>query len=201
MRTIQTNLYQYSELSDKAKQRAREWYTGDDFDFQDDSVFYDFTEICDILGIDLLDSKNKSQIYYRGFSSQGDGACFNGIYRYKAGSVKALGEYCNDSELLNIAKRLQVAQKKLFYKTRVKITHSGGYCHAYSMDYSFANDIYPDLDDRCESCLEIIECMRDLSKWLYKTLQNEYEHQTSDSVVAETIEANEYEFLESGKIS
>ena len=201
MRTKTINIYQYSELSEKAKQKAREWYTGEGFDFSYDSVFDDFAQICDILGIDLSDSKNNPKIYFSGFDSQGDGACFNGIYRYKAGAVKALSEYCNDSELLDIAKRLQAAQKTVFYKTRVKITHSGHYCHYNSMDYEFSNDIYPDLDDRSESCKAIIECMRDLAKWLYRTLEADYYYQTSDAAVAETIEANEYEFLESGAIA
>lgn len=198
MRTIQTNLYKYSELNEKAKQNAREWYTGEGFEFQYDCVFDDFTQICDILGIDLSDSKNRSQIYFRLAYSQGDGACFNGEYRYKKGAIKAIGEYCNDTELHSIAKRLQTAQKTVFYKTRVKITHSGHYCHYNSMDYSFSNDLYPDLDDRSESCKAIIECMRDLAKWLYRTLDKECEYQTSDAAVAENIEANEYEFLESG---
>lgn len=199
MRTIQTNLYQYSELSEKAKQKARDWYTGEGFEFQYDFVFDDFTQICDILGIDLSDSKNNSQIYFSGFSSQGDGACFNGTYRYKKNALKNMMQHAPiDTELHSIAIRLQSAQKTVFYKTRVKITHSGSYCHYNSMDFDFDNDLYPDLDDESESCKAIIECMCDLAKWLYRELENEYDYQRSDSTVAENIEANEYEFLESG---
>jgi hypothetical protein len=200
MRTETINICQYSELSEKAKQRAREWYTGDGFYFHDDFIFDDFTQICDILGIDLSDSKNRSQIYYRLAYSQGDGACFNGTYEYKTGALLAIKDHAPlDTTLQDIAVRLQAAQKKMFYKTRVKITHSGGYCHAYSMDYEFSNDLHPNLDDESEPCRAIIECMRDLAKWLYAQIQNEYEYQTSDTAVAENIEANEYEFLESGK--
>jgi len=43
-------------------------------------------------------------------------------------------------------------------------------------------------------------CFRYLAKWLYKTLENEYDYLTSDNVVFETLECNGYTFNEFGEI-
>jgi hypothetical protein len=190
MRTIQTNLYQYSELSEAAKQKARDWYTGDGFDFYADTVIEDAMQVAELLGV------SGCKVFYSGFGSQGDGACINGTYRYTKGAVKAIKGFCDDAVLIDIAKRLQAAQKMAFHKTRVEISHSGHYCHERSMDYSFSNEV---LENTEKSDALIKECFIDFAVWIYKQLQNDYEYQTSDSAVAETIEANEYEFLESGK--
>lgn len=41
--------------------------------------------------------------------------------------------------------------------------------------------------------------MRDFADWIYERLSDEYDYQTSDSAVEETIRANEYEFDEDGE--
>ncbi|TQM89759.1 hypothetical protein [Roseinatronobacter monicus] len=47
-------VYQFSELSDAAKEKARDWWRagGMDYDWWD-SVYDDFGRICEILGVDL----------------------------------------------------------------------------------------------------------------------------------------------------
>ncbi|HAY07899.1 MAG TPA: antitoxin of toxin-antitoxin stability system, partial [Hyphomonas sp.] len=45
----------------------------------------------------------------------------------------------------------------------------------------------------------VVEAMRDLARWLYRQLEQEYECQTSDEVVDENIEANGYTFTEAGR--
>ena len=44
----------------------------------------------------------------------------------------------------------------------------------------------------------VIEALRDLARWLYRQLEQEYEFQTSDAVVDEAVVANEYTFTETG---
>ena len=44
----------------------------------------------------------------------------------------------------------------------------------------------------------MIEALRDLARWLYRQLEQEYEFQTSDAVVDEAVVANEYTFTETG---
>ena len=115
MRDITTTVYQYHELSDEAKEKARDWFrevsAGDDF--FSESVFEDAATIADLMGLDIRQTHVKRGdgsshwnpvIYWSGFCSQGDGACFEGSYRYKPGSVKAVTDYAPlDDELQRIA--------------------------------------------------------------------------------------------------
>ena len=45
----------------------------------------------------------------------------------------------------------------------------------------------------------VTEVLRDLARWLYRQLQHEYEHQTSDAVVDESIAVNERTFTAAGR--
>jgi len=47
---------------------------------------------------------------------------------------------------------------------------------------------------------EFLEAFRDLARWLYKTLENEYDYLLSDEYIDETIRCNEYTFLATGEI-
>jgi hypothetical protein len=190
MRIIETKAFTYNELSETAKQKARDWYTND-FEFIPDSVIDDAQEIADILGV------SDCKVFYSGFWCQGDGACINGDYSYSKGTLKRIKEYTPlDTVLHGIAKRLQDAQSKVFYGTTCKITHSGGYCHANSTDYDFNNDT---IGKTNESSIIIRECFYDFANWIYKRLESEYEYQTSDTAVAETLDDIGYEFTEKGE--
>ena len=45
----------------------------------------------------------------------------------------------------------------------------------------------------------VIEALRDLARWLYRQLEREFDHLSSDEAVDETIVANDYTFTESGR--
>lgn len=45
----------------------------------------------------------------------------------------------------------------------------------------------------------VIEALRDLTRWLYRHLEREYDYLTSDEAVDEAITANEYTFTEAGR--
>ena len=45
----------------------------------------------------------------------------------------------------------------------------------------------------------MIEALRDLARWLYRQLQQEYEHRTSDAAVDEILAADEFAFTADGK--
>ena len=203
MKTISINTYSYDELSSSAKERARQWYRNSDYDdFFADSVIEDAVHIADLMGLDIMLNHTKNgtythSIYYSGFSSQGSGACFKGSYRYKKGSVKAVKDYApKDIELHRIAKGLQDAQRKHFYKLRANTTHKGRYCHEYSMTVDVFGDTFADIS---EAEKEISELLRDFARWIYKQLESAYDHENSDDIVTENIVANDYYFLESGE--
>ena len=200
MRTIEITAYQFAELSDKAKQKALEkMYDINVHDDWFDSVYEDFKMICECLGITLSSRRSgkfdEPCIYFSGFSSQGDGACFEGSYSYVKGASKAIRDHAGlDKELHRIADNLQALQKANFYQLTAGIEnrHRG---YSISVDVNRYDD--KAISEATEDAVK--ELMNDLCSWLYKSLESEYDYMTSDAAIIETIEANEYEFDENGK--
>jgi hypothetical protein len=198
MRICEVNLYKYDELSDEAKEKAREWWRTDTTTNNDhsifDSVLDDAKEIAAKMGIAI------DKIYFSGFWSQGDGACFTGSYSYQKGALESIKkEYPKDGELHAIAKQLQDLQSKYFYKLCADVEHRGRYSHSFCTEI----DVYHN-DDRyrpiADAEQELKDILRDYMDWIYQKLENEYDYQMSDEVVAENIVSNEYEFNEDGEI-
>ncbi len=208
---IETTVYRLDELSDTAKDKARAWYRDGGFDYDwYDAVYEDFQRIAEIIGIRFKTrtvrlmgggSGQKPRIWFRGFWSQGDGACFEGYYSYEKGSVKAIRDHApDDADLVAIAERLRSVQAKYFFKLNATIKHTGRYYHEHSMSIEVEHDERPylglgDAED------EVKDCLRDLARWLYRALEREYSHVMSDESVDESIRINEYEFDEEGNIA
>lgn len=214
MRTeiIEKTIFKYEELSDEAKEKAREWFTsGDDsFDFDAEYIYEDAARMATLMGIDLERTRvtlmggghrYKPTIYYSGFWSQGDGACYECTYKYAKGAVKAITTECGgtDKELIRIAQGLQDVQRKHFYKLVASSTHSGHYYHSgcMSVSVSHADDEYRNIGDAED---DITQLLRDFADWIYSRLEDAYEYRMSDEAVEESILANEYEFDEHGSI-
>jgi hypothetical protein len=206
---IPITVYQFDELDDQARDAARSWYRQSALDYDwYDFVFSDFESICETLGIDLRirpisltggDARHEPQIYFSGFSSQGDGACFAGRYSYRKGASRAIRAHApRDTELHRIADTLRDTQRRHFYQLSVHIRHRGRYYHEYCMEISVERDRLDFSDVAADATEAIIETLRDLARWLYRRLEAEYEHQTSDETVDEGIRVNEYLFTACG---
>jgi len=207
MRTAQVEVYTFDELSDDAKERAREWWRSNLY-FQDaDCLFSDFDKVAVILGV-VFDQRQvplmngsvrgEPKIYYSGFWSQGDGACFEGYYTYNKGASRAVREYApQDSVLHRIADDLQAIQRPAFYGLSASISHRGRYYHSGCMDIRVNHDERRPTDYEEEG---IDQVMRDFADWMYRQLESEYEYQMSNEVVDECIRINEYEFNDDGSI-
>lgn len=207
---IETTVYRLDELSEAAKEKARTWYREGGFDYDwYDAVYEDFQSIAEILGIRFRTrtvrlmgggTRQDPCIWFRGFWSQGDGACYEGVWRYASGSAARLRAYApQDAMMHSIADRLQAIQRRNFFQLRAEITHHGHYSHEYSMrisverDSPVGQDMTPDAEDI------VTEALRDLARWLYRQLEREYDYLTSDEAVDETLRANEYTFTEAGR--
>lgn len=181
--------YKFEQLSDTAKQKAIEWYRealGDNN--YSESVIDDSKSIALLFGLEI------DNVYYSGFSSQGDGACFEGSYRYQKGALKAVKEYAPQDVILhNIVKGLQDTQSKAFYKLAATCKHSGHYYHSgcMSVDVYHLDDEYRDIGDAEDN---ITESLRAFADWIYKQLEQAYDYENSEENITETIIANEYEF-------
>lgn len=206
---IETTVYTFNELDERARERARDWYrqASADDDWHE-FVFEDFERVCGILGVELATrpvrlygggTRQKPCIWFSGFSSQGDGACFEGSYSYRKGAAREIGGYApKDVRLAAIADQLQRIQRKNLYALEARITDRGCYYHEYCMEVSVervgGNNQPPTSDAEDIDA----EALRDLARWLYRQLEREFEYQTSDEIVGERIEANGYTFTEVG---
>ena len=209
-RTTEKTVYTFDELPDSAKEKARDWWREGGLNYEWwDSTFADFESICEILGIEIdyqsgtskcgKPTKGRPKIWFSGFWSQGDGACFEGSYSYKKGAVKAIKAHAlQDLKLVQIAQELQDVQRRAFYSLEAKIRHSGHYYHAYCMDIDVSDSRtrWGDATGAQEAAIK--EALRSLAIWLYRRLETEYEYLTSDEAVDESIIANECEFDENG---
>ena len=208
-RIVETTVFTIDELSGAAKEAARIWYRQAGLhDEWYDFVYEDFETICRIIGVTLATSpvrlygggtRDKPQIYWSGFSSQGDGASFSGRYSYARGAARAIRAHApKDTELHRIADALQAVQRRNFHQLHASIRQSGRYCHEYTMAIEVERDspTWQPSTDGAEDT--VTEALRDLARWLYRQLRQEYEHQTSDETVDEIVAVNAWTFTADG---
>lgn len=222
MRIKQTELYTYSELSEKAQEKARDWYreaSAGDFDVE--YIFDMAADAAMLMGFDIRQTRPvrmgktvyyKPTIYYSGFSSQGDGACCEGNWRAKDVKPGAVAkEWTKDTELQRIAAEFE-RLALLCPDGRFSVKHRGHYMHKMCTTFDF-EDLIPESDDDIArtpaewnaiheraSVIEsdLKEAARDFMEWIYRQLESEWECQNSDEVIADTLVANEYEFTMDG---
>lgn len=206
---IETTVYQIDELDGAARDRARDWYRRhaiyeDWYEFR----FADFVSVCDILGV-LLSAKSvpligggsraAPKIYFSGFSSQGDGACYEGGYRFARDSVGRMRAHApQDTDLHAIAAGLLDVQRRNFYQIRAEIRHAGRYCHEYSMQIAVRRESATGQDMSNADEETVIDALRGLARWLYRQLEAEYDFIAADDQIDEAIRLNRYSFTEDG---
>jgi len=194
--TYTVTTYDFDELSDKAKAKARDSLRDVNVDdsYWSEYILEDAKECAKIIGIDI------DNIYFSGFSSQGDGACFTGRWLYKKHSAKDIRIHApDDTQLHKIADALQAAAKPHFYQLEARVSLSGHYYHEYctSVDVEDSDNWHRDPSEDTHDAVTF--ALREFMRWIYKRLENEYWDLQSDEQVTETIEANECQFTESGE--
>lgn len=202
----------FDELSDKAKEKALEWAAICNAEhFDGDSVLDSWSYILIALG--FYDFK----IYYSGFASQGDGACFTGHWEPAWVELDKLKEWVpdNDPAKFGTFAQEQHALWKLlkaagveddegqedtdgqlnFLAGHVRLTKNGRYYHENSIDYEYS---YEGWNRILEENFE--EWCKDLMKMIYRELESDYEYATSREAALELLECNEYDFNDKGEI-
>lgn len=223
MRQETIDIYTFDELSDRAKEKARAWYREGNLDYEWwDGVYSNVKDAAVYLGI-TIDTKEETSIggytkegtwdahkrrtrtidciYFSGFSSQGDGACFFG--KWNASDMKTLKElqadFATDTTLHNIHSTLWD------YKTRFPESYclssrsSSHYSHERSTNLEAV--LAEDRDYNETECKPLEECLVSFMKWIYTKLEEEWEYLNEDEQVDESIRINEYEFTVDGKIA
>lgn len=213
---ITRTLYEFDELSDKAKETARDWWrAGLNEDWDVDHMYDDFIAVAQCMGIEISTHPRRTyggstitepNIWWSGFWNQGDGLCFEGDYHRTFGPESALdrisGHAPRDNELLRIASEIDAVeaafelQAAYGHDLAATIKQRGQYyspdIEVYDMD-----DQYAELD--ADIVKPLIQALRDLMHWMYRELQKAYEYDNSDECIDENLRANEYTFTEAGK--
>lgn len=197
-------LYTYDELSDKAKERARQWWNecrgSEDYDV----VTEYFAEIVRLMGFDLTTHTVRTMggkewqepnIWWSLAYVQGDYAGFESRYSYTKGGAAAVKSYAPKDETLHaIADSLQEMQKRNFWQISAKIRFDDrrGYEIAEVLKegcYMYGSDAESVIREACKA----------LSRWLYSKLREHDEYLTSEEAIADAMEANGHTFREDGK--
>lgn len=161
-----------------------------------DSVQEMFTEEMKDIGVDV------DRIYYSGFWSQGDGACFTGSL---SDARKYLDHHHVDQ--FPMIRKLLDAGGAVY----VKCEHRGRYYHEnctfFWVDADTLTGMLPQPTEFHEQVAEqwqhmldkeigdfeeaVVEQWRTYMRNLYRNLEDQYDHLTGDEAVWDTIEANE----------
>jgi hypothetical protein len=206
MRTIEKTIYKYDELpTEAARAKARDWYreTGMNYDWWD-AVYEDAKTILATMGFHDVD------ISFSGFGCQGDGASFTGRYGGRvfplgADSASELRRCCpQEAEVLAVAEALDAMQSRYDGRLTARIERDRygytRYCHGGTME-AFLYDDGGDEEVPQADELEFRELARKMARWIYRSLEKDWEHLTGDECVASVIQDNEYEFYADGSPS
>lgn len=145
-----------------------------------------------------------NEMYFSGFWSQGDGACFEGC-------IDDLKEFIEKSGLTEeFAWLLQLLETDYVRCISISCKSSGRYCHEHTMEFddTFELTHYLDPEDgliylsaqqeteeaekRWPNFVSTAkEIFRDHARQLYEYLEEEYDYLTSDEHVLESLHAND----------
>jgi len=212
--------YKYQDLSDSAKETARQWYL--------EGMDYEWWE--GVYEMVIEDGKEKGfyidKIFFSGFHSQGDGASWTGQVDVR----QWLEENCADS--IGVSAWCQLIQEDIISK-HIQVTQSGQYCHENTMrfgeivddtnnfedDYTMQKDsIFKGMtiatlfdiieaDDTCsyKSTEQIeqavAESCKDYARNIYHKLREEYEYLCSEEMMIDHFDCNDYQFTEEGRLA
>jgi len=212
--------FKFSELSDKAKSRAREMAMTWQLDFSWwEHVYEDVVQALALIGIEVGEKANRTasgqiikdpSIWFSGFSHQGSGCSFEGILRIaamKECSIKAKEYAPVDKDFHALAARAEgIFNDVIVEKVRQRLLSTDEYpdCHETATflissaprDFGTAlnngSDIPSELEKTIDSWLE------DIASWIYDLLEKEHDHLTSDESLDAACEG--YTFDEDGEI-
>jgi hypothetical protein len=191
MKIIPVTVYTFDELSERAKARAisdRRETNLEGWDWWD-YIYEDARSIAAGIGIEI------EKIYFSGFGSQGDGACFEGTYVYKRPCCYA----GKDEDINSIISRLDDVQQRHFYQLTADIRHiRSRYYHENSVSIDVNINKEWNLPITRLTQLDVESALRDFMRWIYKRLRVEYDYLQSDEAITQHIIENEDDFLIDG---
>jgi hypothetical protein len=168
-----------------------------------DSVYEDFKREMDAIGIEVDD------IYFSGFSSQGDGACFEGRVSDWPKFLESVGYTC--PALMGLAAEswgLSVVHRGHYYHENCTSFSSdmvspSDYSESEMDEFVYAHSPYKtDIQNAAFVAIlqgynfsslhdEFLEAFKSHMRKLYRSLEADYDHLTTDESVLESLHAND----------
>jgi hypothetical protein len=168
-----------------------------------DSTYDDFKSDMDAIGIDV------DRMYFSGFSSQGDGACFEGNVDDWPKFLESVGYTCPaltalaaESWGLSVVHRGHYYHENCTHFTSDMVSPDD-YSESEMDEFVYAHSPYKtDIQNAAFVAIlkgynfgaledEFEEAFKDHMRKLYRSLEAEYDHQTSDESVLEALAAND----------
>lgn len=213
MRTIQTNIYHFSELSENAKQKAIEHFRESNYEYDlpfQDEVTGSLNKFCEIFNInyrriDYLEPHgNDYKIELEDSIKKLSGVrllkyIVNNYWHFlfKSSYIKPFDGHKNHKRIKNYTAK-HTGKKYCFYYSSFKYDNSctlTGVCY----DNDILDPIYNFLKNPSEN-INFEDLLNDCISSLCSAAGKEYEYQNSNEAIIENIEANEYEFDENGDL-
>lgn len=220
-KTIEVTIYEFDELNDKAKEKARSHYCDHWMgDHWSESAIESAKQ----------DGHHKhgfrvDEIRFRGFWSQGDGASWCGAVDLKEWIEKTFNTTDKEHPLTQIVLALL---DEGWIENKIMVSYSTShYCHENTMDVASIDHYYA-IDDgsvmemgmfKGANVYDLIQMLngnegtiatlqerltndcKDFAREIYNQLEEDYESETSDERIAANYDANEVYFYETGAIA
>ena len=189
--TQQIEIFKFNELDEKTKNKVldnlRDINIHDDFWYE--HVLDRYTEILEALGF------YEVKINFSGFCSQGDGASFTAKFRHPKNSEDMRQIEKKLKNILSLGPTYQVFKNFILAPlTKNEIDENGEIFEVYR-----SGRYYHEFSIGCD-CPNVLEVAREISKMIYRELNELHDELTSNEAVIEAIGSNEYYFTKNGKI-
>jgi hypothetical protein len=198
-------VFKYSELSEKAKENARIWWLESMDDSDIEHVKEDAVTCLQYLGFRFTvrpialhggGVRQEAQLHIP-FGYRADKATFDATWYANEIDMAGLMEHAPQDTVLHglcarmMAVMLRYPEALASFGSESRRNHEVMECY-----WAYTRPEDSESDEALES--ELNNIVDDCAQWVTDQAAAEYEYQTSDAVVAENIEANEYDFDEDG---
>lgn len=216
--TVCKEIFSYDELSEEAKEKARNRWREHALDYEWWDYVYEYAATSgDYLGLDIRQRTVKTMgggtrkdvsIYFSGFAHQGQGAAFDGEWHAHKVDLKGLKKHApKDKDLHTIGKTLAAIAKKY--------PDAYAACSAYrNVNQRVEAELWVDHSDETHStaeweaiearerevCEQIEEAITGFSHWIFRTLEQEHDYRLSDEAIEEDLQAQGEIFTEDGAV-
>lgn len=191
VKQILKTVYELDEVKQKAIEKN--FYINVDYPDWCDFILEDWKIKLEKIGFENIN------IYYSGFCSQGDGACFDADI-----DVDKIANYLQSKNLINEDEKNKFIDLQDYFYLTIKSSNNCRYCHENSRYIDLDCFYVDDEDDKIflhNIELMIEELRVSLCKQIYKNLEDEYYSLLTDEAVYEALQAQACYFEEDGRIA